>query len=57
MNSLPERMREAAAVLAEANVKYLTDYPHLREELEGGWSPNGLRTFAEIWERQEVASA
>ncbi|WP_016895768.1 hypothetical protein [Mycobacteroides abscessus] len=52
--TLPERMREAAAVLEEANIKYLADYPHLREELEGGWSPGGLRTYAEQWERSEA---
>lgn len=57
MSSLPERMRQAAAVLEEANIKYLADYPHLREELEGGWSPNGLRTFADVWEHGEAASA
>ncbi|WP_165589951.1 MULTISPECIES: hypothetical protein [unclassified Mycobacteroides] len=55
--TLPERMRLAADILDEAQARYLSDYPWLADELEGGWSANGLRTFAEIWERQEAASA
>lgn len=55
--TLPERMRELAPVLEEATARFLALYPHRGEEMEGGWSANGLRTFAEIWERQEAASA
>ncbi|WP_165618464.1 hypothetical protein [Mycobacteroides chelonae] len=55
--TLPERMRELAPVLEEADALFRTLYPHRLDELEGGWSANGLRTFAEIWERQEAASA
>lgn len=55
--TLPERMRLAADILDEAQARYLSDYPWLADDLRDGWSPGGLRTYAEQWERQEAASA
>ncbi|QSM03883.1 hypothetical protein PROPHIGD91-2_26 [Mycobacterium phage prophiGD91-2] len=55
--TLPERMRELAPVLEEADARFRAEFPHRLDELEGGWSAGGLRTFADIWERAEAASA
>jgi len=47
MKTLPERMREAAATIEEANVRHgSTAWP--------AWAPDSLRHYADCWEREDV---
>ena len=50
MKTLPERMREAAATIEEANVRHgSTAWP--------AWAPDSLRFYADVWEAKDAEEA
>lgn len=50
MKTLPERMREAAETLNEANVRHgSTTWP--------AWAPDSLRHYANVWEVEDAVNA